>query len=61
MKNNLKVENRTNNFQGEIIIVSNYFNPEYNLVVNWCFDKEYLKTTQLEFNIGVWKIKQLKK
>ena len=61
MENILKVENRTNNYLGEIIIVSNYFTPEENKVVNWFFDKDYLKETGFNFNIGVWKIKQLKK
>jgi hypothetical protein len=43
-----------------IIIVSNYFSSNFLEVYNWFWDSEKKKLSTL-FDIGVWKIKQLKK
>jgi hypothetical protein len=61
MENIIIVENETNFPNAEIIVVSNYFLPEKNKIVNWHMNNKYFTEYSHYFDIGVWKIKQLKK
>ena len=58
MKAGYKVETRECNFWDKVLVVTNY--EVWNLVVNWpmiCYPK---KNRQPE-DVGMWRVKQLKK
>ena len=60
MENIIIVENETSLLGANIIVVSNYFLPEKNKIVNWHMNNKYFTEYSHYFDIGVWKIKQLK-
>jgi len=58
---NIEIRNEMHFINPEIIIVANYFNPDFNKIINWWLDKNYLLLYKHQDDIGVWKIKHLKK
>jgi len=60
MENFLTIETKFSFQEAKIIVVSNYFLPFDNKVVNWHLNNNYFSELSHCFDIGVWKIKQLK-